>query len=415
LFFILIILLLVYATIGILIHRNFANYLTIYSGIWLTIILLYSLRLSYLQVELSITTIKYFIAIFSAFFMGYLIALTIFLPEYKNKGNRRHKIKKYKVNFNQKFITYSFWIIVLAMILQVIYSGGVPLFWLLMNVNKNYFAFGIPTFNGLVLSFLVFFSTILYINLRQNFSAKQLIYFIIIIIIPILLINRQVLITIIVQLLVAHYLFINKIKIRKLVYISIIGIVIFGIIGNYRTGLQDFILVSRFKDTEIGYLSSGFYWVYMYLTMSIANINNLFTNFNFLDLNYGLNMLRSYVPTIFLDVLFDTNSYSQVNFLVTINYNVSGYMVSPFLDFGQLGVVVYTFFLGIICSIVYHNFIFNNTVTNKLIFIVILLIISMSFFIDFLLYLPVSFQLVWIVILKNKYLKGNIKQGIDSL
>ncbi|WP_257985359.1 O-antigen polymerase [Bacillus sp. V5-8f] len=384
-------LLIVFSLTGILIHKKVLNLLTIFNLVWICIILLYGFQMSIYLTPFSNRTVIYFILVFSSFFLGYIYIFLFYLPKYK-KGYLS-AVPKRAIFLSKNFIENSFFVIFIILIVETIFSGGIPLIWLLTGSDKNYFDFGIPTLHGLLMSFILFYGTLLYFILNQNFRKKYLFYFLFICLIPILLISRQIAITLVVQILIIHHLSIKRINFIKGGSIALICIVLFGIAGNIRTGLDNFLNVAKMSNQNISYFESGFYWVYMYLTMSLANVNNLFTNISF-DYTFGKNILSSFLPTIVTDVIYNAE-LSAPYFLVSPNFTVSSFMVTTFIDFGIVGLTIYTFLLGLISCIVYHNYIFNKSIRNMFVYATMLQILLMSFFVDFLLYLPVSFQFFW--------------------
>lgn len=398
----LICILIFFALFSYIIHRHIFNFQTIFLGIWCVILILYSFQLSYLLEDLSPKTLSYMMLVFLSFVMGYFYIFTLNLPSYKRVRSLKPNFSKIKIRINEIFLDISFYLIVIITIIQGIYSGGYPIIWLALGDHKTYFDFGIPTFNGLFLSFLLFYSMLLYIELVKNPRKKYILYFIGVILIPIIIISRQVLITLIIQLTIIHHLYIRRINFSRLLPVIILVIILFGVVGNFRTGLDNFLYISQYKGEQMNYFLSGFYWAYIYLTMQLAHINNLITYIDF-DYGYGKFMFESFLPTVFLDFFYSNVTYSKPVFLVHPNFTVSSYMTSPFLDFGILGLCFYTFIIGALSCYVYHNLRLETTAKNFMIYVVLLQIIMMSFFVDFLLYLPVSFQFCWILVLKKYY------------
>ena len=396
-------LLLLFVLTGYILHKRIINFLSIFNGIWLIIILLYNLKLSYHLNELSIRTITILLWTFSSYGIGYLIIFMFYLPYYKNQIKiTPYNVKKEKsIYFTDKFIKNSFYIIIFMLIVETVYSKGFPLFWSLLKSNKTYFDFGIPTLHGILMSYIIFFGTVLYYSIRKNFNKKYLIYFLIIICIPFLLVSRQLIITLIVQLFLLHNFTVKRLNIAKLIPVAVLVILIFGIVGNFRTGLDNFVRVAALKNEDIPYIFSGVYWVYIYLTMTISNLNNLF-GFSSFALGYGSNMLDFLLPTVITNYLYNTDSFNKLYFLTDINFTVSGYMPNPYMDFGIYGLVIYTTILGMLGCIIYHRYLIKQDLGSIFIYCVMLQIIVMSFFVDFLLYLPVSFQFVWILLLIKK-------------
>jgi oligosaccharide repeat unit polymerase len=385
---------------SILLHHKLLNPPVIFLGIWSFILIIYSFNLSHHQDQLSIKTVQYLAAIFASFFIGYFYFYIFFLKKYRN----RELVKPsgyLKIGFNERFLDISFFIILFLLLLEIVYSKGVPLFWLIKDIPKNYFEFGIPSFHGLLMSYILFYGTILYISIKIQFKKRFLVYFILIILSMVLLVTRQNLVILFVQILLAQHYLIKRINVLKLIPVVLICVILFGLIGNFRTGLDVFVKVADIKNQNLSQFESGFYWVYMYLTMTIANINKLF-NMGF-EYFKGINMLQEVLPTVIIESFYNYNINPNARFwLVNPNFTVSGYMAAPYLDFGIYGVIIYTFILGGLSCLIYHKYLFRISFRNSFLYIILLQIIMMSFFTDYLLYLPVSFQFFWTIVLSKK-------------
>ncbi|GAE34988.1 O-antigen polymerase [Halalkalibacter akibai] len=395
--------------LSLIIHKKIFILPNIFIGVWLLTILLYSLELSHNQPPLSNTTIVVLLITFSVFIGGYYYTFLYYVPTYKKRKSSLESKKKTEpvkklfaeLHLNENFLKISFYLSITLIGLEVVYSGGFPLIWNITGASKNYFDFGIPTFHGLLMSFILFLSSFLYLAYKKTKKRNYLFYLFVIFVVLILLYTRQNIIILCFQIMLLHHFIIKKINFAKLFPFIIIFVFIFGILGNYRTGFQEFLAVANFKGEHQSELFSGVYWVYMYLVMTLANLENLF-NMPVSGFGHGAYMLNNFLPTVLVEHLFDNLSLRRY-WLEHPNFTVSGYMVHSFLDFGPWGVFIYTFILGVICSIVYHNFIFRRTVKNTFIYSIIIMIISLSFFVDYLLYLPISFQLFWMIAL-NKFM-----------
>ncbi len=418
-FLLLILMLCVFFLLGLILHRTLINYVSIFTGVWLIVLLLHRMELSYHLGAISEKTTWYLLGIFSSFVLGYFYIMLFYLPKYKAKSYYKESkvidYQKYlRFFFNQKkvenFFLLSFILIMVCMFLQVIYSGGLPAIWLLTGDSRTYFDFGIPTFNGLVMSYLVLVTSLFYLISRFNTRKLYKVILFILLAVPILTVSRQVLIAMVFQILLLQHLFIKKFKVKDVLVYGFVILVVFAIMGNLRTNIESFERVAALKTEDLNYFNSIFYWVYMYFTMSLANINNLFTYISF-DYGKGLYTLDNFLPTIFLEAM--AKEPKEILFLVHPNFNVSGYMVNSYLDYGVIGVIVYTGLMGVLACLIYHKYKFKKDLYNTLSFVVFLQIITLSFFTDFLVYLPVSFQLVWIFLM-SIFLKPRISKYVDD-
>lgn len=123
--------------LGLILHRTLINYVSIFTGVWLVVLLLHRMELSYHLSAISEKTTWYLLAIFSSFIFGYFYIMLFYFPRYKAKSyykkSKDINYQKYlQLFFNQKkvenFFLLSFIVIMVCMLLQVIYSGGYLLY-----------------------------------------------------------------------------------------------------------------------------------------------------------------------------------------------------------------------------------------------------------------------------------------------
>lgn len=383
------------------ITKKILNPVTIFCGIWLLIILSYQFQLSNWQGDLITNSYITFIINIFAFSICYLLVYKVDLKKCRNEKKQEEKIVSYNV-IKKIFI---FWVIIEC--IETIFSGGLPLIWKLTGSSKTYASYGIPTLHGLMNSIslvIIILSYYLYLYDKHNMNKKNnklLIIIGIILLFDLLIITRQVIVSALIEIFVIHFCFNKKISILKTMMLIVIFIIMFGLIGNLRTGYDNFLYVSSFKNANVNNLLIGFYWVYMYFNMSIANINNAV----FLGINhYGMYpIMKNYLPTMFSNVLFSDSSIIIPDFLVTKAFNVSGYFINFYLAFGNLGVFMISAIYGILGGIFNKKYIRDGSEKNLLYIAVYIQIIVLSFFENHLLYLPSGFQIVLIFLIFNVF------------
>lgn len=392
--------------LGFLITKRIFNPLTVFNVVWLIVIGLYQFRLSYLQNVLSNETIKLFIVCIISYSLAFLLNYCF---KFRNKENKKEKdvIIGYKT-IKKLFI---FWIVI--EVIETIYSGGLPILWKLFNSPKTYMDYGIPTVHGLMNSIglvLMMLSYYLYLYKKNNENVKDKRLkkiLCIILLFNLCLITRQVIISGIIQMIVINLYFVKKIPWKKLLLIGGIGIIVFGLMGNFRTGYDDFMYVAVMKQENINPLFIGIYWVYMYLTMTVANVNNTVV----LGISgYGMYPISStYIPTVISNILFADSSLAIPKYLVTNAFNVSGFFIDFYLGFGVLGVAVISAIYGFLGGYIFKKVIKNKNEKNILYYAIYLQIILLSFFYNHLLYLPSGFQFIIVFILfhYNFKIKGD--------
>lgn len=357
----------------------------IYNLIWLITLGLYQLKLSYLQSDLNDDTIKvFFIAV-----MAYNIASIVFsIFKFKKK-------KPVEKDSSDKKITIARTIVIIVFIIETIYSGGIPLLWRLLGDSRTYFDYGIPSlhgaFNGLIICLGAYS---IYKKRKDSFLYIG---------IGILTLSRQVIISMFIEAIVCMGIGstkkLKKETRRKIIKYGIIILLLFTVLGNFRSGNDAMNNVFKPKK-EYENISTTSKWVYSYLTFSISNFNKL-TTITPGNINKGASMMYEIVPTVLLKKANIVVEY-QPYYLVSPNYNVSTYLPSIYLDFGINGVAYFSIFIAFLGSILYTRFSANKNIRNKMLYSVFVHNILLMFFNNMFLYLPVIVQFIYIpIIFKN--------------
>ena len=85
-----------------------------------------------------------------------------------------------------------------------------------------------------------------------------------------------------------------------------------------------------------------------------------------------------------------------------INFNVSTYLPSIYLDFGISGVFIFNFIIGILGAVLFFNVQKDNTNKDVLLYCIFVHNIVLLFFTNMFLYLPIIVQWVYIYIIFNE-------------
>ena len=382
LLFVLVAFFLVYSYIK---YKNFYNPIFLFNAIWGFIFVLYDLKLSNLLDNLSNGTVLIFIAMFVTFNIISLFISLVF--DYFNSRITKNEIKSdegaVKNNFLNKKVIYFLFIIWFCIIsVEIIYCKGVPLVWLLLKTGKTYFDFGIKGLHGFANAIGLTVTLMAYSYYEFNKKDKTLLCLIsAVLFIYVLLISRQVIISACIEMAFV-YIFKRsiqnkKIKKRYVIIGALIAILAFGIIGNIRTGGQEFYRVSSIKY-PIPLVFSGFYWFYMYLVMTVSNINHVVTA-NLTNLGQA------------------TQGMDPRQFLTSPNFTVSGFMSKNLITNGIWGVVWICAEYSIVSALSYNYLNKFKSMIGLLLYAVIVHIILLSFFVDMMSYKPVNFQLVLLI------------------
>ena len=394
--------------IGWWVTRKKLNPATIYNAIWLIVVLLYQLRLSNLQPELSEQTYWLLMIKSTVFTFGFLLFYRFRLKKNKSlrveeKGEAVGASNEPEISVAQykKILVPLFVVWCVVEIFETIYSGGLPIVWKIIGDPRTYFDYGVSTLHGLMNALGLTIITLASLAcFKKDAEKRHRTIFISIIAICLLfylsIFTRQVIVSAIIQMIAVFLLTKRPIRFKKIIVwmlpLAITGIIIFGVIGNVRTGYEGFLSVAGI-GASIPPVFVGFYWVYMYITMSLANVNNAVI----LGVNHfgGLYpAIRNFLPTVFSTTLFADSAVVVPNYLVTKAFNVSGYFIDFYVGLGTLGVAIVAAIYGILGGIIYRILQKKKTERNIVLYAIYLQIIILSFFYNHLFYLPSGFQFI---------------------
>lgn len=403
----LIFLMILFIFLGIILTKKVINPLSAFNLIWLVVIAMYQLRLSELQDILNDESVITFIICILSFSITFILGYVIKIKQKERKES--NKIIEYDT-IKKIFI---FWLII--EFIETVWSGGLPILWKITGSSKTYMNYGIPTLHGLMNSIglvIIMLSFYLYMYKKQKDNVKDrrlLVILLVVTMFSLCLITRQVIITAIIEMMVIYLYFKVKIPWKKIIIIVCVGVIAFGVIGNFRTGYDEFLDVSLMKNNNIPKSLIGVYWVYMYLTMTVANVKNAVL----LGINdYGITPIASvYIPTVISNLLFSNSNIKVPNYLVTRAFNVSGFFIDFYIGYGNLGVAIISAIYGLLGAYTLKKVTKKQNEKNILYYAIYLQIVLLSFFYNHLLYLPSGFQFVIVYIIfkifdkKSKYRK----------
>ncbi len=373
-------------------EKSIVNPVTVFVSVWLLAVCLASLRLSRWHDGIDGKTYLLLSLVIVAFSAAYVATRRLILSKYRPSSSDGC------LSVDKRLVKALLMVWVAFAVVEVVYSGGFPLLWHVQGLDKTYFDFGIPSLHGLMNSVGLVIILLCFYNVCAGGEKKRENIGIIIALLAyyILLLTRQVVISAVLEMAVVAFMMRNKRwSPGKITVLLLFSILAFGILGNVRTGYSEFMHVAQMRF-DIPKPLVGFYWVYMYLSMTIANLNNLIIgNTEFV----GLSAFSGVIPSVFAPILnLDTGFYSA-DFLVTPAFNVSGFFVNAYLGFGMMGAIVYSSIYGMVSSIASTRLRQSVNEINILVYAVAVQVVALSFFDDMLLYLPCSFQVVILFVL----------------
>lgn len=363
--------------------NNFVNPVVLFNFIWVVDVFLYSFKLSNWQQDIEPRTYLYLAITSISFFLVFEVVYYFY--------SYRSNVKNRKITLTPSFIDKNLviWIVIEA--IEVIYSGGFPI-----TTGKVY-SFGIPSLHGFANAYgLTIILAYAYLILSKTVSKPQGKIYILKILVMLLyfylLLTRQVIIVAVIEIVFMYILLDGKVPWGKVLIVGVIGIFLFGIIGNVRTGYDNFTQLAAMKKAHSPLLT-GFDWTYMYLVMTIGNLNKLF-GMNITPFGGGY-WMQSSLPTVISNIFYSNASYPSSNlFLVTHTFNVSGFSSSFYLSYGVKGLVIIGALYGAVSGYIYKRLRTEKTMENIILCSIVFQIVLQSFFDNLLLYLPVGFQLI---------------------
>lgn len=394
--YVLIILLFVLCMYDYLKYKQILSPTLIFNAIWFVTLSLYELKLSYLQQDLSNRTILiFYFCVLSFNIVIFLLKKFNYKPsnilklKYNNSFSLKNKLKVAKL------------ISIFIFILEILYSGGVPLIWKILGVNKTYFDFGIPSLNGAFCGLIILLGA-------YSFSQKNLDKYLYLFM-GLLMLSRQVIISIIIEGLLFCYISKRvKLSLKKVLLILICLFLAFTALGNFRSGSDEMNKVFKAKEEFVN-IPTSIKWAYSYMTFSVSNFNNLvgMTNGN---VNHGATIMEDLLPNVILNKIDIKKNFSS-NYLVSLNYTVSTYLPALYLDFGIIGIVIFNVFIAFLGYRLYlktklKDIVFDGDAMYYSIYVHNIIFL---FFTNMFIYLPIIVQFFYSLIIFGK--NNEMKDG----
>lgn len=329
--------------------------------------------------------------------------ITYYFLDFKLGKKLINSINNKEVGFNNninKKIKIAKYIAIIVFLIEIIYSKGFPLLWKIKGDPRTYFDFGIPSLNG------AFYGLIICLGAYSVFSKSKDKY--IYLLMGILMISRQVIMSILIEGLIYFLLSTTKkVNYKKIIILCVLIFAGFTFVGNFRSGND--VMNNNFKpQRQYKKLPDSVKWTYSYMTFSLSNFNNLVSMTDG-GVNHGASMLSEFMPTVLLDKVNIKPKFTK-SYLISSSYNVSTYLPSIYLDFGMIGIAIFNILIAVLGYFLYENAINNKNEKNIMLYAVFAHNIILLFFINMFLYLPVIVQFVYIpLIFGGKKKKQNTK------
>lgn len=377
-------------------YNTFLNSCSIFSAIWFLTIGLATLKLHQLQQPWKIVTFLYLEMAYVAFIIGYMFKF----------GNKvKAKAKKNKITKKEFliFLSLFFLIILIAFILEVIINGYIPIFSEDMASYQDFSVTGIHYFT--VSCCLMLPLTYIFIKFFET-SVIEKIYLIFVNIIclaiPVLIVSRQLLIMTVILTAFA-YMYFNPKKEIKLIIVTVLGVfIVWTFVGNFRNQNEQYLKQALQIQTDTK-LSVENMQLYMYIAFNYDNFNANVGEIH----NYTLG-LKSIFPVLALTGIkffIPKNSDDDLIRIVDV-YNTYPIIMTPYEDFGGLGIFFYMLIVGMICS--KFDKLSGDNPINILLKLLVKYSLLFSFFVSYFSNPTMWFYVIFLLICKMIFFKNKI-------
>jgi len=314
----------------------------------------------------------------------------------------------------ERRLHYAFWVWVALTAFEVIISGGLPIVWLIRGSSKTYVDFGVPSIHGLLNSLLLAIGLAEIGLLAIDRKRRHLWIPVWIVVWSIIAVTRNMMI---VSLLEGGIAWGVTRGIRWRTVVKTVGVVaavicIFGFVGDFRSGAEEFRQLAQPSAEYPSWLPSGVLWIYIYLTTSIGNLVNTVTVATPLRNPLFPNTMALLFPSVIRNVLYGAEGATGAlsGELVTDAFNVSTAYVGPYQDFGLMGIVLFSVLLATTALYFWRR----AGTKGALMYSVIGQCLVLSIFFNHLFYLPVISQVAWIMFFFRRDRKVRTTEGVSE-
>lgn len=369
--------------------KLFTNPILAFILIWAIVLYMYSLHLSGVLLKLDSATAMYILLVLAVLLISlFFVTFLFWKKSFKNNFYFEDKNTKSKIR-----ILVFIWAI--FSLLEIILFKGLPVFSFFGIYSIPYTEWGIPSLHGFLNAIIIIVSNYQLFYYYRTKKKVYLFYFFCCLIWPILLVTRQMLLSMLLQALIFTLIY-KSVRLQTVIRIAVfflVFIIVFGIIGDFRSGADSFMSLAQPTENYPEWLPSGFLWVYIYITTPINNINyNIlkFSNFNFHPSLLYANIFPSFIRNYII------KSDQGVNYeLVNENLNVSSFFINYLDAFGYYGSLFYFFIFGLIISFIYFK---TKSRKSNISWVFVLTVIVhniiFSVFVDFFMNLVFLFQMI---------------------
>jgi oligosaccharide repeat unit polymerase len=369
----------------------------LYSLLWISLTILYSLKLSNILLPLDTYTLSFILLTVFMFIFGWIACCyrdnkLLIRPIINIKLYKSWAFSK-KVSLNLRIFSIIF---VLGYLITIQLAGNIPLLSL-FGIGKPvlYTEFGISGIHGLFNALYLVVCNIIFLRHILCPNKKRIIILLILFCWPILAVTRQLFISLALELFFTYALIFREtllgyFKSWKL-WLAMFGLLYaFEYVSNLRSAREHIIFLSSPVFEYPDYLPSTPIWFYMYVT---SPLNNLINNLSTISPNYlPVETISGLIPSFLREIFYTVIGYTPPTWtLVDRAFNVSSMHQKFLSDFGFWITQILYFLVSYFSSVLLKNSI--SKPKYGLALVVVLHGLALSFFDDLLFHLVFVAQL----------------------
>lgn len=372
---------------------------TLFCLVWLFTLALYAMRLSKLLIFSTADGAKVVAWIVLPFLGVWILAASLWSLAPK-AASRRRRFDVFDPSVLEQIESrvdrwFRYWLVLT--LIEVVFSGGVPLMWLLRGTEKNYTDFGLPfvhVFAGSLLGILAASKFGLYL-LRGNrrrlmIPAFQILW-------GVVIVSRGLIVDSLLQYAIL-WACLRGIRIKNFFRIAIsvvLVVLIFGYLGDIR-GTGSFRKLARPTQNYPDWLPSGVLWLYIYLASPLQNLTQTMKSVEPARDPFFSRTLIDVYPTPLRNAIFgkDYREEQVSGDLAESSLNVSSAFVGPFRDYGEWGMAAYSGVLALLAVFAWNRR--RRTLRDQIFYAVAAECLVLTVFWNFLFYNAFVSQFFWL-------------------
>lgn len=276
----------------------------------------------------------------------------------------------------------------LLTVLNIILAGYIPLLDGIIYGNAKHLAFGISGLYGFYLAYGNFLAIFSFYSFLLTHKKIYFNVFLSILIIMILFVTRLNVLSILIESYVIYNYVRGKVNALKVTLFFIIFILFFSLTGDYLRSVDIKELVAI--KNEYLWIPNVLIWVYSYFFFNILNLDNIVTS-EIYPL-YDGSSFAQLIPNVIRP------DFGHTVLLEKSHFTVAPYLLPLYRDVGFIGCMLFTILIIYISLFFFKRIQISNSFFYLGIYSILYFCALMSFFNNFWFYLPIIFQVVFVLI-----------------